>query len=176
MTTEMDKEFCENVQRIVNWWYRNNWNLAVHLYRNGFMQEDLGQEVLFNMARYPPDFKTYNVAPITVHICIQKSVRIRNFHKYAIRLQPEDYRYQTRKKLVYEEEFEREEEVEVQQLLEKLPSRQRSMLKLRYGIGCPSRTNEQLAQRYSITKQRISQIEHEALSHLAKHHRRPEEP
>ena len=64
--------------------------------------------------------------------------------------------------------LQKQREILISQELASMPSRERNIICLRFGIGCESEhTLEEIGQRYGVTRERIRQIESKALSRLS---------
>jgi RNA polymerase primary sigma factor len=55
---------------------------------------------------------------------------------------------------------------EIDKALAALPDRDRTVLKLRFGIGCEPRTLEQCGSKLGVTRERVRQLQDRALDHL----------
>ena len=55
---------------------------------------------------------------------------------------------------------------EVNRVLEQLPSREREIVKMFFGIGCPEMTLEEIGTRFELTRERVRQIKEKAIRHL----------
>jgi len=60
----------------------------------------------------------------------------------------------------------------IQEALDNLHPRLRKTLILRFGFGCEEHTLEEIASIYSVTRERVRQIEAKALRELRHHNRR----
>lgn len=60
--------------------------------------------------------------------------------------------------------------IEIDRALQKLPLREREVVKMSFGIGCDELTLEEIAEQFDLTRERVRQIREKGLRHLRKSH------
>lgn len=58
----------------------------------------------------------------------------------------------------------------IERILSKIPYRDRDVLRMSYGIGIPSMTNDEIANKFGIGTERVRQIQHSAINYIRKHY------
>src|SRR5690606_39101577 len=110
-------------------------------------------EICINFIKNPPDLKKYKITTLTIRQIKWIIYRLEQRKKYKKYFQGEEDRIFLTKKYRYISINKYKLDPQLNFCLQQLPIKNRTYIKLNFGIGCEPKTMREIAARYNITRQ-----------------------